>query len=75
MLLLTWGNTTILVLTFTSGAYFQGACASATRGLVFGGLTVNTIQYVTIASAGNALDFGDMTVTRYALACCSVQRG
>ena len=45
----TEGNTTDFGdLTFTSGAYFQGACASATRGLVFGGLTVNTIQYVTI---------------------------
>ena len=68
----TLGNTTDFGdLRFTSGAYFQGACSSATRGLIKGGLTDVDIQYVTIASAGNASDFGDMTVARYSLACCS----
>jgi hypothetical protein len=30
------------------------------------GNTVNTIEYVTIASTGNATDFGDLTVARNA---------
>ena len=36
------------------------------RGVIMGGATpsmVNTIQYVTIPTAGNAVDFGDRTVT------------
>ena len=41
-----------------------------TRGLLLGGFeqpeggVVNTIQYINIASAGNAQDFGDLTVAR-----------
>jgi len=31
----------------------------------------NVIDYITITSAGNATDFGDLTVARYALAACS----
>ena len=40
----------------------EGA-ASPTRGCFMGGNPgyVNTIQYITIASTGNAADFGDMT--------------
>ena len=35
------------------------------RGLFAGGRTqVNTIEYITIASAGNATDFGDLTIKR-----------
>jgi len=48
--------------------YNQSACSSATRGLCFGGYsstygytTVNIVEYVTIASASNATDFGDLT--------------
>ena len=48
--------------------YNQGACSSVTRGLCFGGYsstygytTVNIVEYVTIASASNATDFGDLT--------------
>jgi hypothetical protein len=48
------------------------ACASPTRGLFGGGFTqvggdqfgVIAIQYVTIATTGNALTFGDLSVTR-----------
>ena len=47
------------------------ACASSTRGIWAGGYNspttsnTNVIQYVTIASAGNATDFGDLiTATR-----------
>ena len=49
----------------------SGGTSNSTRGLVFGGYDAtpnpdtmyNTIDYVTIASAGNATDFGDTTVT------------
>jgi hypothetical protein len=34
-------------------------------GLNSSGLKVNTIDYITIASTGNALDFGDITITRW----------
>jgi len=41
--------------------------SSSTRGLTGGGETpsakVNTIEYVTINSTGNAADFGDLTAT------------
>ena len=53
------------------GSYTQrhrqgnGMSGSTTRGLASGGYTPaalsNTIQYVTIASAGNSTDFGDMS--------------
>ena len=45
-------------------------CASDTRGLFGGGndyaagVVSNTIDYVTIASTGNASNFGDLTVAR-----------
>ncbi|MFZ9876933.1 MAG: hypothetical protein ACO3EG_00005, partial [Chitinophagaceae bacterium] len=42
---------------------------------VFGGgqtpSNVNTIDYITIATTGNATDFGDLTQERYGLAACS----
>jgi len=45
-----------------------GSASSTTRGLFMGGeraggVFVNTIDYVTIASSGDALDFGDLTAT------------
>jgi len=45
-----------------------GGCSNGTRGLIAGGrgnpvLGYNTIDFITIASTGNALDFGDLTVT------------
>ena len=46
---------------------YLGACASATRGVFGGGQTptkIDTIQYVTIATTGNATDFGDMNTGR-----------
>jgi hypothetical protein len=40
--------------------------------LIGGGNTgVNTIEYFTIASTGNATDFGDLTVARYFLSATS----
>jgi len=40
------------------------SCSSSTRGLWLGGASgalQNVIDYVTIASTGNAIDFGDLT--------------
>jgi len=58
-------------LTHTNGYFNVGAC-SETRGLFMGGsdidspyATVNTIEYVTIATTGSATDFGDLTLGRY----------
>jgi hypothetical protein len=55
-----------------------GACSSSTRGVFGGGgnptvptFSVNTIDYITISSIGNASDFGDLTQARYALGACS----
>lgn len=48
------------------------ACSNSTRGLVMGGrsgssvspaVRYNTIEYITIATTGNATDFGDLTQT------------
>ena len=48
---------------FTGGQ--RPGCASATRGLVLGGMYQgifnNTIEYMTIAQTGNSVDFGDLT--------------
>ena len=48
------------------------------RGLFGGGYVtspgvVNVIDYVEIATTGNAIDFGDLTVARYAIGGCSSQ--
>ena len=54
----------------------MGACASATRGVFGGGQTptkLDTIQYVTIASTGDTVDFGNLTVARQAPASASSQ--
>ena len=52
--------------------YFNAGASSGTRALFAGGgnigspfATVNTIQFVTIATTGNATDFGDLTASRY----------
>ena len=47
----------------------NGVASSSTRGLTFGGYIAsfayqNVIDYITIASTGNATDFGDLTSTR-----------
>ena len=48
----------------TQAKYGVGCSASPLRGILYGGWTptkVNTIEYVTFASMGNAVDFGDAT--------------
>jgi len=55
------------------------SCSSSTRGVFGGGETFtapattfhNIIDYITIASVGNATDFGDLTIRRYGSAACS----
>jgi hypothetical protein len=63
--------------------YSPGACSSSTRG-IFGGAGIsspvnasaNVIDYITIATTGNATDFGDLTqARRYSAACSSSTRG
>jgi hypothetical protein len=82
------GNTTDFG-DLSSGRYLTCACSSSTRGVFFYGRTtgsgdsgVNTIDYVTIASTGNALDFGDSVLPTSAnpinmesSACSSSTRG
>ena len=54
----------------TLSSYESGACASGTRGVMSvaqhaypGTVTSNAIEYVTIMSTGNSIDFGDMIYT------------
>jgi len=58
------------------------AASSSTRGICEGGYTTspapttyNVIDYVTIMSLGNAIDFGDLTQARYYAAACSNAHG
>jgi len=56
----------------TQDRYSAGGVCSSTRGVFMGGLNVatpvytrvNTIDYITITSTGNASDFGDLTQGR-----------
>ena len=64
------GNTTDFGdLTTARREITNGNTSSKTRGIFAGGRAngaapQNTIDYITIASAGNAIDFGDMTTVR-----------
>ena len=57
-------------LTTASSGKFQGNGSDQTRGIFAGGRTgagaseINTIDFVTIATAGHGLDFGDLTRSR-----------
>jgi hypothetical protein len=58
------------------------SCSNSTRGLwgsgynPSSGVNLDTIQYITIASTGNAVDYGDLTEARRgAAACASSTRG
>ncbi len=59
----------------TANRAYVGSCASSTRGMWGGGYTtspsnstVNIIDYVEIATIGNAVDFGDLFTGRYSTA-------
>ena len=43
----------------------SGGGSSATRGMFSGGYISNTISYVTMATLGDSVDFGDTTTRRY----------
>ncbi len=62
--------------------YEPAGTSSQTRGLIAGGysygstnVAINVINYITIASTGNALDFGDLTQSRNGPAGCSNVQG
>jgi hypothetical protein len=61
----------------TANRGYLSACSSSTRGLFGGGYTtspnsiVNVIDYIQFSTLGNALDFGDLSQTRYAASACS----
>ena len=66
----------------TAATSFATGAASSTRGVIAGGhvapagsSTVNTIEYVTISSLGNATNFGDLTETIKMMAGCSDVHG
>ena len=62
----------------TDARGYGGACSSSTRGLYLGGIDTNPpstvfniIDYITIASLGDAVDFGDMTNVALVNGCAS----
>ena len=66
------------------GRYIHGCCGSEIRGIVGGGYdgsegdnSQSDIEYFTIASAGNAIDFGDLDAQHFrnSGACSSSTRG
>ena len=67
----------------TVARYTVGGLSSTTRGVFGGGVNntgsyvfYNVMDYITIASIGNAADFGDLTVERNQLGgCASATRG
>lgn len=66
----------------TNAAMNTAGCSSSTRGVFGGGSTsgsfataVNVIQYITIASIGDATDFGDLTASLWYLGACSNAHG
>lgn len=76
----TTGNATDFgaLITFGTGGpdYAAGGVASSTRGIFAGGRSanpfdLNIIQYITIATTGNATDFGDLLAATYGLTGCS----
>jgi len=66
------------------GTQYTAGCSSSTRGIIGGGYSPaatpgavsDTIEYITIASEGNSIDFGNLSDTRGELdACSSSTRG
>ena len=57
-----------LVANSGDGIQGAGSCSSPTRGITFGGgvpTTINEINYITIGTLGNSVDFGDLSAARY----------
>jgi hypothetical protein len=58
------------------GRAYTNALSNSTRGIIFGGGSINRIEYVTIASLSNAQDFGDLSISGGTLkGCASPVRG
>jgi hypothetical protein len=63
----------------TGPKFTASGCSSATRGVFSGGTdnsdgntsSTNVIQYITMASTGNSIDFGDLTFVTSQSASCS----
>ena len=55
----------------------MSGASSSTRGVFAGGSNsdTNVIQYITIATTGNAQDFGDLAAPTAAMAGCSNAHG
>ena len=54
----------------------MGATSSPTRGVTHTGVDeTNNLEYVTIATQGDADDFGDLTVARHIGSACSNGHG
>lgn len=76
-------NTTDNVLEFYTGtswlAISQTSTSVFSRGLFGGGVITptitNTIDYITIATTGNAINFGSFSTSRGSLAACSNAHG
>ena len=47
------------------------AFASSTRGVIGGGRALNTLEFFTIMTTGNAFDFGDLSIPTHVPAGCS----
>ena len=80
----TLGNSQFFGDTVHDGRYIHGCCGSETRGLIGGGYddsegdnSQSDIEYFTIASAGNSIDFGDLDAQHFrnSGACSSSTRG
>ena len=65
--------------TLADGMHNTQGCSNSTRGLIMGGRNpsaVNDIQYFTVATTSNAIDFGDLTANAsYAACVASSTRG
>ena len=52
----------------SAGRFYLGGCSNAVRGVFGGGYFpspadyLNTIEYISISTGGDAVDFGDRTV-------------
>ena len=80
----TLGNSQYFGDTVHQGRYIHGVCGSETRGLLGGGYSAaesdnsqSEIEYFTIASAGNSIDFGNLDAQHFrnSAACSSSTRG
>ena len=72
------GGNSIVFGDLTTAAYQSNVCASETRVVIAGGHTpsyLSSISYVTIATLGNAEDFGDLSRPTSSGAGCSDSHG